>query len=147
MELPFKIQHYHSPDYYNTTALGEYNNLPFFLGTNWVVNSRDGIRKGDPTETPLQFVYEPANCRIYYTPEMAVDQTAAWKTVADTAFRGINHCVAEDASASKIKRSNKGRMRHRARSDVDAAEHFRAMAETWTGKGGITPGGDGFMPL
>ena len=80
---------------------------------------------------------------------MAVDQTAAWKTVADTAFRGINHCIAEDASATKVKRSEEGRVRHTVRRDVDIAGHFRAMSAdgVWTGKGGITPGGDGFMPL
>jgi hypothetical protein len=37
--------------------------------------------------------------------------------------------------------------KHAARSDADIAEHFRAMAETWTGKGGIVGAGDGFMPL
>ena len=88
VELPFRIQHYHSDAYYNNTALGEYSDLPLWRATNYVVNSRDGIRKGDENETPLQFVYEEADCRIYYTPEMAVDQTAAWKTVADTAFNG-----------------------------------------------------------
>jgi hypothetical protein len=62
-------------------VLGDYNDLPLLLATNYVVNARDGIRKGEHPEIPLQFIYEPADCRIYYTPAMAVDQTAAWKTV------------------------------------------------------------------
>ena len=150
VELPFKIHHYHTPDYYNTTALGAYNDLPLLLGVNYVVNSRDGIRRNDPSQTPLQFVYEAADCRIYYTPEMAVSQEAAWKTVADTAFRGIDNCVAGSypSAGGKVKRTigESRRSRHVAR-DVDVAEHYRAMAETWTGKGGIVKSGDGFMPL
>lgn len=82
---PFKINHYHSDNYYaERTVLGSYNDLPFYRGTAYVVNSRDGIREGDTTQTPLQFVYEPADCRIYYTHEMVVDQEAVWKSVADT---------------------------------------------------------------
>ena len=79
---------------------------------------------------------------------MAVDQAAAWKTVADTAFRGINHCVAGSyPSGSKIKRSFGEKTRHAVRSEANIAEHFRAMTETWTGKGGVVGAGDGFMPL
>ena len=55
---PFKIQHYHDDAYYNNTALGAYSDLPLWRATNYVVNARDGIRKGDKNETPLQFVYE-----------------------------------------------------------------------------------------
>lgn len=148
VELPFKIQHYQTPDQYNDTALGAYNNLPFYLGVNYVVNARDGIREGDESQTPLQFVYEPADCRIYYTPEMAVDQSVTWKTVADTAFGGVDNCVAGDySSGGKVKRTTIEKTKHKVRSEMDVAEHFRAMAETWTGKGSITLNGDGFMPL
>ena len=148
VELPFIIAHYQTPDQYNDTALGAYSNLPFYLGINYVVNARDGIREGDTSETPLQFVYEAADCRIYYTPEMAVDQSATWKTVADTAFHGVDNCVAGDyASGGKVKRTTIEKSKHKVRSDMDVAEHFRAMAETWTGKGSITLSGDGFMPL
>ena len=36
---------------------------------------------------PLQFTYEAANCRLFFTWEMARDITAAWKAVADAAWR------------------------------------------------------------
>ena len=87
--------------------------------------------------------------------------------MADTAFRGyafkakvaartvqytnddinrINHCVAGNYdSSSKSKRSAEPRTKHAVRSDIDIAEHYRAMSEVWTGKGDITLGGDGFM--
>ena len=110
------------------------------------MNARDGIRPGDTTETPLQFVYQPADCRIYYTPEMAVDQVATWKTVADTAFNGINHCVAGKypTSNSTTKRNAKP-SQHRVRRNVNIAEHYHAISDVWTGKGDITLGGDAYM--
>jgi hypothetical protein len=82
----------------NATELGDYwDNVVFERqapGTSVNVNFRDGIRDTDETETPLQFVYEPADCRILYTKAMTVDVTAIWKAVADSAFGGMSHCVA-----------------------------------------------------
>nr|POE48096.1 peptidase s41 family protein ustp [Quercus suber] len=114
---PFQTQLLNSASYYNTTALGRYSNLFSYRTVTAVVNARDGIREGDIDEVPLQFRYEPADCRIYYTPAMVVDQTAVWKTVADTAFNGISHCVAGELhSTSKEKRTGlvdgKVRVRH-----------------------------------
>ena len=74
VELPYQLEEVHDAAYYsNETALGDYSNLPLLRATNYVVNARDGIRDGDEEQTPLHFVYEPADCRIYYTPEMVVD--------------------------------------------------------------------------
>lgn len=85
--------------FYNTTSLARYNDqLPFLraaAGTAYNVNFRDGIKKDDfEAQTPTQFVYEPADCRIYWTAEMTVDITAAWKTVADSAWGAQDACVA-----------------------------------------------------
>lgn len=80
------------------TELGEYlDNTPFLraaTGTNGGVNFRDAIRDGDETQTPLQFIYEPADCRILYTKAMTVDVTAIWKAVADSVWGTKNHCIA-----------------------------------------------------
>lgn len=46
-------------------------------------NVRDGLREGDDSGIPLQFRYEEADCRLYYTPEMTVYATAIWKAAAD----------------------------------------------------------------
>jgi Peptidase family S41 len=57
------------------------------------VNMRDGVRPGgDPT--PLQFIVEPADCRLYYTPAMVVDITKMWIAAADTKWLGKRRCVA-----------------------------------------------------
>ncbi|RMZ22528.1 hypothetical protein D0859_13440 [Hortaea werneckii] len=149
--FPFEYQYLHDSSYYDTTALGEYNDLAILRSTDAVINSRDGIREGDDDQTPLQFRYEAADCRIFYTPEMAVDQTAAWKTVADTAFRGISHCVAGNFSSAAGSGMTKRRKRSPARKqgvrrDLDGREHYDVLRDgVWTGMGGVTLGGDGFM--
>jgi hypothetical protein len=57
------------------------------------VNVRDGVRKGDKSGTALQFVYEEADCRLYYTPEMTVDASAVWKAAADAKWGKNGKCV------------------------------------------------------
>ncbi|KAL6703779.1 hypothetical protein ACN47E_009078 [Coniothyrium glycines] len=84
----------------NTTELSEYwSSVPFdraSIGNAINVNFRDGIRDGDESNTPLQFVYEPSDCRILYTKQMTVDVTAIWKAAADSTWGGKSHCVAGD---------------------------------------------------
>lgn len=50
------------------------------------VNYKNNIRIRDESFTPLQFVYEAADCRIWYTPEMIYDPTFLWSRVASIAF-------------------------------------------------------------
>ncbi|KAF2270811.1 hypothetical protein CC78DRAFT_563446 [Lojkania enalia] len=92
----------------NQTELGEYwSDVPFdraAIGSSINVNFRDGIRDGDETNTPLQFVYEPSDCRILYTKEMTVDVTAIWKAVADTTWGGKSHCISGDLGGGYAKR-------------------------------------------
>ncbi|KAF2092915.1 hypothetical protein NA57DRAFT_69502 [Rhizodiscina lignyota] len=68
------------------TELGRYTSfLPFYRAANYpTVNSRDALRQGDTSGTPLQFRYEPADCRIFYTAEMTFDIAASWKAAADS---------------------------------------------------------------
>ena len=54
--------------------------------------SQDQIRKGDKTATPLQFVYEAADCRIFYTADTYADPNAAWRQVWD-AYTDDSKCV------------------------------------------------------
>lgn len=51
------------------------------------VNGRNGFRIGDDSNTPLQYVYEAADCRLYFTPEMLYDPVFLWNRVADVAFK------------------------------------------------------------
>ncbi|KAK5052723.1 hypothetical protein LTR84_002589 [Exophiala bonariae] len=50
------------------------------------VNGMNAFRIGDPTNTPIHFIYEASDCRIWWTPEMLVDQTVLWNRVAEIAF-------------------------------------------------------------
>ncbi|KAK5116770.1 hypothetical protein LTR62_007444 [Meristemomyces frigidus] len=159
-EFPFTYQYLHNDSYYNSTALGAYNDLALFRSTDSVVNARDGIRQGDASETPLQFLYETADCRIFYTPEMAVDQTAVWKTVADSVWNGVDHCVAggfANSSSSSAggygngKRAVVGqkRRRHSVSRELGGGEqHLEAIERlALTRAGGPRGAGDGMMVL
>lgn len=130
---------------WNATALGDYTQLPLYRSPSTpVVNARDGIRQGDLTETPLQFRYEAADCRIFYTPEMVIDETAVWKTVADTVWNGIDACVAGSNAFygnATAKRSVLPRKQHGIRRDIDVEELWAGLSvETTT-----SHSGDGMM--
>ncbi|KEF63243.1 uncharacterized protein A1O9_01220 [Exophiala aquamarina CBS 119918] len=56
----------------------------------FAVNFGNGIAKDDVTMTPLQFVYEAADCRVWWKPEHFFDTTTLWSLVAGTAF-GLNN--------------------------------------------------------
>jgi hypothetical protein len=63
------------------------------------VNLKDNLRQNDASKTPLEFIYEAADCRMYFTAPMVSDVTQVWKGVADRMFRtgsgmGLNKCVA-----------------------------------------------------
>ncbi|KAF2277555.1 uncharacterized protein EI97DRAFT_297377 [Westerdykella ornata] len=52
------------------------------------INLRDNLRKDDPSQTPLEFIYEAADCRMFYTAEMINDVTNVWKGAVDRMFKG-----------------------------------------------------------
>ncbi|KAL5120116.1 hypothetical protein ACEQ8H_001941 [Pleosporales sp. CAS-2024a] len=56
------------------------------------IQMQDQVRKGDVSATPLQFVYEAADCRIFYTPSSYSDPDLAWKQAWD-AFVDDSKCV------------------------------------------------------
>jgi hypothetical protein len=93
---------------YEGTELAKYNTyLPFFRAVGGpTINARDGIKKGDWTNTPLQFVYEEADCRLFYTPQMTVDISAMWKAVADVKWLGKSECIAGSLEGQKTYSSN-----------------------------------------
>ena len=51
------------------------------------INLKDNLRKDDPSKTPLEFIYEAADCRMFYTASMINDVTMVWKGVVDRMFR------------------------------------------------------------
>lgn len=70
---------------------------PFPLGNiaakNYRFNLRNAYHDGDATQTPLQFVYEAANCRLFYKAEDIYDISFLWDRVANVAW-GNGTCVA-----------------------------------------------------
>ena len=55
------------------------------------VNLRDAIRKGQ--DVPLQFAYEAADCRIFYTPQTFYNYTNLWKYAANAIWTNQSLCV------------------------------------------------------
>jgi len=77
----------------NSTAAAR---LPSRLDTGiWVtdatINIRDQVRANDTT--PLQFKYEAADCRIYYTLDNVFNTTRLWNDVAKAAWDDRSLCV------------------------------------------------------
>lgn len=56
------------------------------------INLRDQVRQDD--ETPLQFTYEAADCRIFWTPQTIFNYAALWQYTADAIWRNASLCVA-----------------------------------------------------
>ncbi|KAE9364686.1 hypothetical protein N431DRAFT_474269 [Stipitochalara longipes BDJ] len=52
------------------------------------LNLRDNISEGDTQGIPLQFIFEPANCRIFYTADSVTEPAALWEQVVGVAWGG-----------------------------------------------------------
>ncbi|KAL5117080.1 hypothetical protein ACEQ8H_005039 [Pleosporales sp. CAS-2024a] len=92
------------PSLANSTLKQDYYNyLPILRSDNPGVNVRDGLRRNDTSGIALQFIYEEANCRLYYTPAMTVDITALWKAAADAQWRNSGQCVSGGNYSQKRK--------------------------------------------
>ncbi|KAL6709502.1 hypothetical protein ACN47E_001437 [Coniothyrium glycines] len=58
------------------------------------VNLKDNLRQNDASKTPLEFMYEAADCRMFFTAAMVSDVTQLWKGVADRMFGNqMDRCV------------------------------------------------------
>ncbi|KAF1990657.1 hypothetical protein K402DRAFT_410136 [Aulographum hederae CBS 113979] len=82
------------------TSLSKYNTMLPFLRSPYdispSVNARDNIRQNDSLALPTQFMYEAADCRLLYTPQMIFDTTVTWRAVADAVWGsagGKTKCV------------------------------------------------------
>lgn len=77
------------------------------------LNVRDNILPDNLADgTPAQFVYEPADCRLFYTPAMMANVTAIWRAAAAAAWGNLT-CNAgslpgsNSTTASKYRREVK----------------------------------------
>jgi hypothetical protein len=64
------------------------------------INLRDQVRKGG--DIPLQFLYEGADCRIFYTPETVYNYTALWQYAADAMWNDPQKCVTGSMGYSSV---------------------------------------------
>lgn len=62
-------------------------------GTGGRINYRNAVHPDDKERVPRQFVYEPADCRIWQTQDTILDMTGLWTTVANTTW-GKGKCTA-----------------------------------------------------
>jgi len=151
VETVFAFEDESGRDYYNDTALGDYTQYPFYRSPSVpVVNSRDGLREGDETQLPLQFLYEPADCRVFYTPEMVVDETAVWKTIADTVWGDVDACIAGNDGFYGGGSGNGTTMRRRRRRDTGRKVRREQDAQVFWDSFGVSSGfssGLGLMPI
>ncbi|KAK1585862.1 peptidase S41 family protein [Colletotrichum navitas] len=68
---------------------------PPLAGTStnaWTVNSANIYLDDDLDGTPVQFRYEAANCKLYYTWDTLTNMTSLWSAVADVKWNG-GKCV------------------------------------------------------
>ena len=76
------------------TAATNYSDLPILRSTDSSLNVRDNILKTNLEDgIPAQFVYEAADCRLYYEPSMITNVTEIWRKVANTVW-GSGKCIA-----------------------------------------------------
>ena len=57
--------------------------------TDFTFNLRNNIYENDTTLTPAQFIYEAADCRLWFQPQHYSDITTRWTLTAAQAF-GLN---------------------------------------------------------
>ncbi|CAD6443262.1 9d2e7923-2f4f-4e57-b298-0044821c9a72 [Sclerotinia trifoliorum] len=67
------------------------------------INLRDQVRKNE--EIPLQFAYEAADCRIYYTPQTVYNYTNLWQYAADAIWKNSSLCVKDSTGYSSTSQS------------------------------------------
>lgn len=93
-ELDADFEFVSDPMYINDAAAGAL--LPNRSDTGMYIttagiNIRDQVRAND--NVPLQFKYEAADCRIYYTLANIFNMTRLWHDVAAAAFTDASLCV------------------------------------------------------
>ncbi|KAG5962543.1 hypothetical protein E4U58_003836 [Claviceps cyperi] len=92
------------------TALAEFSRfttLPMERSTVSSLNVRDQILRDNIDDgTPAQFLYEPSDCRLFWTAPMISDVTEVWKAAANAAFNGAK-CAYGGIAGSKLGRRSK----------------------------------------
>lgn len=75
------------------------------------VNLKDNLRQNDASGTPLEFMYEAADCRMFFTSKMITDVTEVWKGVADRMFKNETSKCVEGSTGDQTSVSGGGQLR------------------------------------
>ncbi|KAI8943578.1 hypothetical protein NX059_001574 [Plenodomus lindquistii] len=135
----------------NTSILKKdyFSDLPFNRASGGpAVNTRDGVRHNDTSGVPLQFIYEEADCRLYYTPEMTVDITSVWKAAADAQWNKKGKCVSSGGYSGKRSAhevTSKLSPRRVQVASAVAVKQVQAFESSFSLKTECKMKGDGFM--
>ncbi|KAF2280406.1 peptidase S41 family protein-like protein [Westerdykella ornata] len=132
----------------NSVLRDYYDDIVFYRAASTPgVNVRDGIRANDSSGVALQFVYEEADCRLYYTPEMTVDVTAIWKAAADAQWRDRGKCVGGSGYGKRAAREKTMRLSRRRTtvSQAAALAQLEAFERTFKLETDCRLSADGFM--
>lgn len=126
----------------------KYSQLPMFKASDadGRLNVRDDIRMGERTQTPLQFIYEEAHCRIFYEREHAVNMMSMWISVYEVAWFG-KRCVwgsAYSPPQSKAKAGQQLQKRDSVTLSPSEVEQLRNRWQMVTDLGRVGPM-DGFQ--
>jgi hypothetical protein len=134
----------------NTSILRSdyYSDIVFSRAAASAVNVRDGLRQNDESGVALQFIYEEADCRLYYTPEMTVDITALWSAAADAQW-GTGKCVATNSHSRRTPQEVTTKLSPPAArvhiASTDTAAHVQAFEDSFKLETECRLTGDGFM--
>ncbi|KAL5386598.1 hypothetical protein DPSP01_003966 [Paraphaeosphaeria sporulosa] len=128
----YAAQAIHFNETFQTSALKQYTSgeaLSRSYGNG--INVRDAVRLGDDSGIALQFKYEEADCRLYFTPEMTVSVAAIWKAAADAQWSDPSKCIGSGGyyNPSNAKRATQGKTTtlSPARSQMRGAQALRQM--------------------
>jgi hypothetical protein len=85
-----KLPEYNVPEQYNISVeeapLGAFSQFDPTLGGR--MNIKNNFHSSDVNEVPLQFTYEAANCRLFYTPVDVFEIANLWERVANVTWNG-----------------------------------------------------------
>ncbi|KAF2138885.1 uncharacterized protein K452DRAFT_352962 [Aplosporella prunicola CBS 121167] len=140
--------------HYNATSLARYNDQTPFLraanNTSFNINFRDGIAIDDvaaQSPTPLQFVYEKADCRVFWTAAMTLDSAwgeRSWCVDGGLGAGGGNATVGRGRAVAGVQSEG---VERRAQTVPESARLQDYPLDLWTDVRAGVERGDGLMAI
>lgn len=113
--------------------LAAITDLPINRSIDNALNMEDNILPGNYVDgIPAQYIYEPADCRLFYTPPMVMNIERMWEAAADVAFKGKS-CVVGGISQGMGKRGvGRGRRKEILRRQEEMPRLKQAVTDART---------------